>query len=76
MAASLYNMLTGSFPRDFPRGKDVWHVILETPAVPIRKRSPSIPKRLAAVIDAALVDRPKIQFASAAELKRALEGAV
>ena len=76
VAASLYNMLTACFPRDFPQGKDPWHVVLETSAVPIRKRSPSIPKRLAEVIDAALVDRPKIQFTSAAELKRALEGAI
>lgn len=76
VAASLYTMLTGCVARDFPKGKDIWQVVLETSAVPIRKRNASIPKRLAEVIDAALVDQPKIQFTSAAELKRALKGAI
>lgn len=73
MAASLYNMLTGWFPRDFPRGKDVWQIVLQSKPVAIRKRDPSIPKHLAEVIDTALIDDPDIQFKTAAELKRALE---
>jgi serine/threonine protein kinase len=73
-AACLYNMLTGHFPRDFPRGKDPVQIILSTDAIPIRKRNPSIPVRLAEVIDHALRDKPEIPFKAAAELKRALEG--
>lgn len=76
MAASLYFMLTGAFPRDFPRGKDPWQIVLQTDPVPIRKRNPAIPKKLAEVIDHALVDRPQIQFKTAADLKRALGGAL
>jgi len=76
MAASLYNMLTGFFPRDFPRGKDPWCIVLERHPVPIRNRSSSVPKRIAEVIDAALVDQPGISFQSAAEFKRALEAAL
>lgn len=76
MAASLYNMLTGSYPRDFPKGKDPWQVILWTDPVPILERDVPLPARLAAVIDEALRDKPAIRFKSAAELKRALQGAV
>lgn len=71
-AACLYNMLTGVFPRDFPRGKDGWQVVLESEAVPIRRRDSSIPSRLAEVIDKALIDRPTIIFKAAADLKKAL----
>ncbi len=67
MAASLYNMLTGAVPRDFPPGRDPLLVVLETPAVPILRRKPSLPKRLAEVIDRALVEEPEIPFKAALE---------
>jgi serine/threonine-protein kinase len=73
IAASLYFMLTGAVPRDFQRGKDPWQAVLQTDPVPIRKRRASIPQKLAEVIDQALVDKPKIHFKTAAELKGALE---
>lgn len=76
MAASLYNMLTGKFPRDFHRSKDPWRIILRTCAVPIRKRDSSIPERLAKVIDDALIDKPEIPFKTVAKFKQALEGAL
>jgi serine/threonine-protein kinase len=75
-AACLYNMLTGNFPRDFPRGKDVWQTVLESDPVPIRRRDSSIPSRLAKVIDKALIDRPAISFKTAADLKKALQAAL
>ena len=74
-AASLYNMLTGRFPRDFKPEEDPWLTVLQTDPVPIRKRVCEIPEKLANVIDRALVDDPKICVKSAAELKRALEKA-
>jgi serine/threonine-protein kinase len=76
MAASLYAMLTGQPPRDFPPRKDPWKVVLSTDAVPILERDVPIPRGLAAVIDEALVDYPDIKFKSAAEFKRALESAL
>ena len=72
-AACLYNMLTGQLPRDFKRGRDLWQTVLTTDPVPIRQRDPSIPKRLAEVVDHALIDKPDIPIKTAAELKRALE---
>jgi eukaryotic-like serine/threonine-protein kinase len=76
MAASLYYMLTGRFPRDFPRGKDPIRVVLDSAAVPVRERDPKIPTRLAAVIDAALIDKPRISVGSAADLAAALRKAL
>ena len=76
MAASLYFMLTGAFPRDFTKGKDPWLIVLQTPAVPIRQRNASIPKKLADVIDHALLDTPEIGFKTASEFKQALQRAL
>ena len=72
MAASLYLMLTGYFPREFPDHLDFFRVVLETQPIPIRERDASIPKELAEVIDLALIDNPAIHFQSAMELKQAL----
>ncbi|MEI7733219.1 MAG: protein kinase [Verrucomicrobiota bacterium] len=71
-AATLYAMLTGCPPRDFPQGKDVWQFVLQANAVPIRERDPAIPAKVAEVIDTALKDAPDIYFKTAAEFKKAL----
>jgi eukaryotic-like serine/threonine-protein kinase len=70
-AACLYFMLTGFYPRDFTN-KDPFLVVLQTPAIPIRRRNSDIPVKLAEVIDLALVDNPQITFKSAVEFKQAL----
>jgi serine/threonine protein kinase len=72
-AACLYFMLTGWVPRQFPDDQDAWQVVLQTDAVPIRERLPTLGKDLAELIDRALVDRPAITVRSAAEFRRALE---
>lgn len=51
-------------------------VVLNTDAIPIRQRKPSIPPKLAKVIDEALVDKPQINVKTARELRRALEDGV
>jgi serine/threonine-protein kinase len=75
-AACLYTMLTGIYPRDFPRGKDVWQTVLDTKAIAIRQRDPSIPRPLAMVIDEALIDQPAIVFKTASALRDALLAAL
>ena len=70
-AASLYFMLTG-YPPKFHLKKDPWLVAVTESATPIRKRNPDIPKGLANVIDAALLDVPSITFNSASEFRRQL----
>jgi len=74
-AASLYFMLTGHFPREFKKGEDPWVTVLQTQPIPIRKRASHVPRRLASVIDKALVDDPKIGFTTAESLKAALQKA-
>lgn len=80
-AASYYYMLTGCFAKDFPyvQNNPVAHRIqcaLNNSAIPVRKRNPSIPAKLAEVIDTALIDNPSIVFSSAAELKSRIEDAL
>jgi eukaryotic-like serine/threonine-protein kinase len=74
LAACLYHALTGAYPRNFPRGKDPWDIVLSTNPVPIRKREPSIGQALASVIDKALQEEPEIGFQSADDLRHALLG--
>ena len=71
-AASLYYMLTLQYPRDFPEGADPWQVVLQTDAVPVRRRNASIPPKLAQAIDRALVDQPDIAIKTAEELTAVL----
>ncbi|MDF5715220.1 MAG: FHA domain-containing protein [Rhizonema sp. NSF051] len=70
-AACLYVMLSGRYPRNFT-GSDQFLAVLQNDPVPIRQRDASIPKRLAEVIDLALVEKPEIYFKSANEFKQAL----
>ena len=76
VAASYYNMLTGCFAKDFNFNKEIFSQALKNPAVPIRKRDRNIDKRLAEVIDHALIEKPSIGFQTALELKKAIEAAV
>ncbi|MBE9234266.1 protein kinase [Cuspidothrix issatschenkoi LEGE 03284] len=69
-AACLYNMLTGYVPRNFT--KDPFMDILENDPVPILQRNGNIPKKLAEVIDLALIEKPQIYFDSAEKFKKAL----
>jgi eukaryotic-like serine/threonine-protein kinase len=74
IAASLYNMLTGHYARDFPRDRDPWSIVLNTSPIPIRQRSSAIPKPLAEVIDRALDDSgAELSFTSADSFREALE---
>jgi len=76
MAACLYFMITGAYPRHFRPDRDPYLVILQDPPVPIRKRMRSLPPRLAEVIDTALIDRPRFGFESATAFRDALVAAV
>jgi serine/threonine protein kinase len=72
-AATLYWLLTGSPPRDFPPGADPIAVVLREPPVPIRARVPAISRRLADTLDEALAEGRDM---SARELRQALAAAV
>jgi serine/threonine protein kinase len=74
-AASLYKLMTGDYPRDFPEEEDPWRVVLNRNPVPILKRRDDIPPHLARAIDEALVDSPVIFHQDALSLKEALVSA-
>ncbi|MET0415415.1 MAG: hypothetical protein ABW022_05280, partial [Actinoplanes sp.] len=68
-AATLYWLLTGATPRDFPDGADPVAVVLREDPVPVRVRESSVPPLLAAAVDEALTEGRAM---SAAELREAL----
>ncbi|GAB4539485.1 MAG: hypothetical protein Tsb0014_29950 [Pleurocapsa sp.] len=72
VAASLYYMLTLSYPRDFDSQEHPMLAILKTQPVSIRKQDSSIPQPLAELIDLALVDNPELHFKNAIAFKQAL----
>ncbi len=77
MAATLYCMLTGRYPRDFrPKREDEWSTVLYRRPVPIQERNPDIPLRMATVIDYALDDSKKLNFTTALDLRTALMNVV
>jgi serine/threonine protein kinase len=76
MAATLYYMLTGEVPRDFSGASDGFAVVRDREAIPILDRKADLPKKLAAVIDEALVETSKARFQSAAAFKTALADAL
>jgi len=79
--ATLYWLLTGRYVYDFDardkRGetKDPFLVILESDPIPIRKRSPEVPKSLARAIDIALRREPEDRYETAAQMAESLRAA-
>ncbi len=71
-AATLYFMLTGTTPRDFPESVPGWKIVTETSTVPVHRRNPAIPEALATVLDTALDDTYALRFTTAAQLKESL----
>jgi eukaryotic-like serine/threonine-protein kinase len=71
VAACLYYMLTGKYPRDFDN-PDHFLTVLQTKPILIQRRDPRIPNSLAELIDLALQDDPKIYFQNATAFKTAL----
>jgi len=72
MAATIYLLLTGQYPRDYPADVDPLAVILRGGIVPLRQRDPGLPADLAGVIDRALADEPERRHATAGALLQAL----
>ena len=72
VAATLYFMLTGSYPRQLEGAIDPMLEILTKPAIPIREKDESLSQSLAELIDLALVDYPELHFKSAIAFKNAL----
>jgi eukaryotic-like serine/threonine-protein kinase len=75
LGATLYHMLTLSYPRDYAPGVETLQVVLDGPRVSLRERDPALPERLAAVVDRAVADDLELRYRDAAELRQALREA-
>ncbi len=71
-AASIYQLLTGKFPYRFDPKRDPIDIILNESPVSIRERMPALEKKIATVIDTALLRNPKDRYADAGKLLAAL----
>jgi serine/threonine-protein kinase len=75
-AATLYALLTGKSPRDFPAdvrdNTDRARVVRETEPRGLRERDAALPADLAEVVDGALREQSPLRYQSAEELKRDL----
>jgi serine/threonine-protein kinase len=76
MGATLYCMLTGYGPREFGHGQDPMEVILRGEIIPVSKRDPSIPGRVAQVIDRAVADKANDRYQTADEFREALKASL
>jgi len=76
IAATFYVMVTGTLPRDFPKGKDPMEVILRGRIIPVRERDPHVPATVAKVLDRALSHSAKDRFADADAMLNAMRKAL
>jgi serine/threonine-protein kinase len=70
--ATLYYLLAGAPPHLFPLDRDPYTVILEDEILPLGKRCPDLPPGLVEIVHRALQRKPRLRFASAAEMFHAL----
>ncbi len=68
LGASMYNLLTGEFPRNFVHGKDPLDVVLNGDIIPIRSRDSSIPVEIAEIIDRSVRTNPVDRYQHAGEI--------
>jgi len=73
LGATMYNLLTGEFPRNFPHSKDPLDVILNGDIFPIRSRDPSISLDIAEIVDHAVKNDPADRYQHAGEMLSALK---
>ncbi len=76
MGATCYNILTGSYPRDYRRGQDPMEVVLYGKIVPIRQRDPHVLSQVAEVIDHSLATKMSERYQHAGEMYEALAKAL
>jgi serine/threonine protein kinase len=72
LGATLYHLLTGAFPHEFPAGCDRLEVVRAAPWVPLRERRPELSVALAEVVGQALARAPEQRFRAADALRTAL----
>jgi len=76
VAATFYHMLTGKPVWEPKRGQDIYKLILEGQAVPIRRHERNIPRKVAKIIDNALSRNPAERYEDAGAMLKALKSAL
>lgn len=76
LAASYYQMLTGTVPRETRPNQDPVSVILRGEIIPIQKRMPTLSAGVVHVVNCALSQDPARRYPSAVEFMSALEQAL
>lgn len=76
MGATIYNLLTNRFPRQFTKDVDPVMCILKNDVIPVERVIPTIPRGLAEVINISLEDNVANRYQSAIEFKQALENVI
>lgn len=72
LSATLYYVLTGKLPREFPAHRDPIEVVLHGGFIPLKDRDPRLPTDLCEVIDRTLSDEPDRRPQSAKEMSAQL----
>ena len=72
MGATLYRLLSGATPHDFPDGLDPLLIIMERPIVPLALRKPGLPAALVRAVERALAPEPEARFADAEAMRQSL----
>ena len=76
VGATLYRLLSGTWPHDFSEGVDPLVVVLGTEPIPLLVRRGDVPTALAEVVDRAMRPEASERYATATEMKVALEAAL
>lgn len=76
VAATMYNVLTGQYPREMPYDRDPIDLIMEDKIRPIEQWGVDLPPKLVAVINKGLSSDPARRYADAGELLAAMQKAV
>jgi hypothetical protein len=74
-AAMMYWLISGATPRQSLNGKRTFFEALESPVIPIRKRTADVPAALSALLDRALAEDPQHRPADGGEFLALLEQA-
>jgi hypothetical protein len=74
LGVTLYRLLSGEYPRDYPDGDNWIRISLEKPVIPLqqRPRARAVAPALCAVVEKALEPDVKRRYKSADEMRRAL----
>jgi pSer/pThr/pTyr-binding forkhead associated (FHA) protein len=73
LGATMYRYLSGANLFDFSKSRCKFLTVLEDSPAPLLKRDPDLPEQLCEIVHQALAKKPDDRFASAAEMRTAIE---